>query len=141
MKRILACLDASPRASIVLERATAIARATGAKLTLLRVVGLPRGTVLPVEALSMSPNEIVELWRRDAERDLEAARAGLPPDLVESAVAKVGSPWFTIVSSARELGADLIVVGSHGYEPVDHLLGTTAAKVVNHADRSVLVVR
>jgi nucleotide-binding universal stress UspA family protein len=36
---------------------------------------------------------------------------------------------------------DLIVIGSHGYGALDHVLGTTAAKVVNHADRSVLVVR
>jgi nucleotide-binding universal stress UspA family protein len=36
---------------------------------------------------------------------------------------------------------DLIVIGSHGYDALDRLLGTTAAKVVNHADRSVLVVR
>jgi nucleotide-binding universal stress UspA family protein len=37
--------------------------------------------------------------------------------------------------------AALILIGSHGYSGLDHLLGTTAARVVNHADRSVLVVR
>ena len=89
----------------------------------------------------MSPDELVELWRRDAERDLEAVRATLPEGLVDSTTAKVGSPWSTIVATARELSADLIVIGSHGYQGVDHVLGTTAAKVVNHADRSVLVVR
>ena len=36
---------------------------------------------------------------------------------------------------------DLIVIGSHGYGAIDRVLGTTAAKVVNHADRTVLVVR
>jgi nucleotide-binding universal stress UspA family protein len=141
MKRVLACIDASPRAAIVLERASTIAAATGAKLTLLRVVGLPHGTTLPAEALAMSPDELVELWRREAERDLEAVRATLPAGLVDSTTAKVGSPWSTIVATARELGADLIVIGSHGYAGIDHVLGTTAAKVVNHADRSVLVAR
>ena len=43
--------------------------------------------------------------------------------------------------TSKVTGADLIVVGSHGYSGIDHLLGTTAARVVNHADRSVLVVR
>jgi nucleotide-binding universal stress UspA family protein len=42
---------------------------------------------------------------------------------------------------ARAIGADLIVIGSHGYGGLDRVLGTTAARVVNHADRSVLVVR
>ena len=36
---------------------------------------------------------------------------------------------------------DLIVIGSHGYSGIDRLIGTTAAKVVNHAKQSVLVVR
>ena len=36
---------------------------------------------------------------------------------------------------------DLIVIGSHGFGTIDRILGTTAAKVVNHAERNVLVVR
>jgi nucleotide-binding universal stress UspA family protein len=35
----------------------------------------------------------------------------------------------------------LIVIGSHGYGGLDRVLGTTAARVVNHALCSVLVVR
>ena len=37
--------------------------------------------------------------------------------------------------------ASAIVVGAHGYRPVERMLGTTAAKVANRADTSVLVVR
>ena len=37
--------------------------------------------------------------------------------------------------------ASVIVIGSHGYGGLERLLGTTAARVVNHADRAVLVVR
>jgi nucleotide-binding universal stress UspA family protein len=141
MKRILVCLDPSQRAAHVLERALAFAQASSAKLILFRAVGLPHDAHVPPEALSMTPAELVELWRRNAERDLEALRATLPLTMVDSVVVKVGSPWQTICSVARELSVDLIAIGSHGYSPVDHVLGTTAAKVVNHADRSVLVVR
>ncbi len=141
MNRILVCLDASPRVPHVLERATAIAKATGGKLILFRAVGLPHDAHVPPEALSMSPNELVELWRRSAERDLEALRETLPPGIVESVVVKIGSPWYAFCAAAKELSVDLITIGSHGYQGVDHVLGTTAAKVVNHADRSVLVVR
>jgi nucleotide-binding universal stress UspA family protein len=141
MKRILVCLDPSPRAAHVLERSLEVARASGAKMILFRVVGLAHDAHVPPEALAMSPAELAELWRRNAERDLEAVRGGLPPDVVESVVVKVGSPWRTICSEARDLAVDLIAIGSHGYSAVDHVLGTTAAKVVNHADRSVLVVR
>ena len=49
--------------------------------------------------------------------------------------------WDGICHAARELDVDLIVIGSHGYGAIDRVIGTTAAKVVNHADRNVLVVR
>ena len=35
----------------------------------------------------------------------------------------------------------MIVIGSHGYGGLDRILGTTAARVVNHALCSVFVVR
>jgi len=62
-------------------------------------------------------------------------------DAIERIVVALGTAWDSIVRTAGEVDADLIVVGSHGYTGVDRLLGTTAAKVVNHADRNVLVVR
>jgi nucleotide-binding universal stress UspA family protein len=141
VKRILVCLDTSPRVPQVVEHALAIAKGSGAKLVLIRVIGLPHDARVPPEALSMSPRELIELWRRNAERDLEGLRATLPADSVDSVVVQVGSPWDAICSTARELGTELIVLGSHGYEPIDRVLGTTAANVVNHAEQSVLVVR
>jgi nucleotide-binding universal stress UspA family protein len=42
---------------------------------------------------------------------------------------------------ATDENVALIVIGAHGYQGLDRMLGTTAAKVVNHADRAVLVVR
>ena len=53
----------------------------------------------------------------------------------------IGSPWQSICETAHRLGCDLVVIGSHGYSGIDRVLGTTAAKVVNHAPCSVLVVR
>jgi nucleotide-binding universal stress UspA family protein len=53
----------------------------------------------------------------------------------------MGSPWDAIVRVAREEDVDAIMIGSHGYEVLDRIIGTTAAKVVNHADRTVIVVR
>jgi nucleotide-binding universal stress UspA family protein len=64
-----------------------------------------------------------------------------PPGLrVETSVG-VGSPWESICDAAEDKQAVVILVGSHGDSAVDRLLGTTAAKVVNHAECSVLVVR
>ncbi len=53
-----------------------------------------------------------------------------------------GNPGETIVEQAKEIDADLIVVGARGHSVVDRiLLGSTSDFVATHADRSVLVVR
>ena len=53
-----------------------------------------------------------------------------------------GSPDSRIVEMAEEIGADLIVIGSHGYKQWERLLlGSVSESVVHHAHCSVLVVR
>lgn len=53
-----------------------------------------------------------------------------------------GRPADEIVRVARELGADLIVIGSHGVDPVAHLfVGSVAERVVRNATCPVTVVR
>ncbi len=53
-----------------------------------------------------------------------------------------GSPESRIVETAEEFGADMIVVGSHGYNRWERLLlGSVSDSVVHHAPCSVLVVR
>ena len=52
-----------------------------------------------------------------------------------------GSISAEIRYAAEELGADLIVMGSHDPHFTDYLIGSNAAHVVLHAPCSVLVVR
>ena len=54
----------------------------------------------------------------------------------------VGNAKETIVHDAEKFGADLIVLGSHGYGFLDRiLLGSVSNAVLNHAHCSVLIVR
>lgn len=54
----------------------------------------------------------------------------------------LGAPGREIVETAQEWGADLIVVGSHGYGFWNRMaLGSVSDSVVHHAPCSVLVVR
>jgi nucleotide-binding universal stress UspA family protein len=139
MKRILVGLDASPRAKDVLATAIDLAERVQAKLRLLRAVGLP--PELPGSLWPVSPAQATRDVLAAAKREIEEIAQSVPPTLLDGAYAQIGVAWDVICSVARELDADLIVIGSHGYKLLDRLLGTTAAKVVNHADRSVLVVR
>jgi len=139
MKRILVCLDSSPRASIVLETAVDLARRTGARLALFRSVGLP--PEIDQEYYTHSPQSLLDTLMSKSKAELMNLAAKVTPELVEGAYVRIGTPWDAICTEAKELDCDLIVVGSHGYGGLDRILGTTAAKVVNHADRSVFVVR
>jgi nucleotide-binding universal stress UspA family protein len=139
MKRILVALDGSPRAPLVLAAAARLAESSGAKLVMFRAVGIP--VHLPTSVYALPEIGIEDILRTGAQRDLDKLASTLPARLVERIVVEIGTAWDSIVRAGRTLDADLIVLGSHGYSGLDHLLGTTAAKVVNRADRNVLVVR
>ena len=54
----------------------------------------------------------------------------------------IGSPESRIVETAEKINADLIVVGSHGYNRWERLLlGSVSDSVAHHAPCSVLIVR
>src|SRR6185312_426695 len=139
MKRILVGLDGSPRETEVLDAARALAEKIGAELILFRAISLP--TQLPPRALALPPVALGELLIDDARQHLGELAMPLPPALHPRVRVDLGAPWAAICDAARLEHADLIAIGSHGYGAIDRLLGTTAAKVVNHADRSVLVIR
>jgi nucleotide-binding universal stress UspA family protein len=139
MKTILVGLDDSPRAPHVLEAAIAVAQNIGATLHLYRAVSLPRE--LPTLALAKSPGEIAELLQRLANESLVALVQRVPAACRGETHVTLAVPWQGICQAAHDLGAELVVIGSHGYGGLDRLLGTTASKVVNHCEKSVLVVR
>lgn len=139
MNTILVALDASPRARDVFETAVNLARKVGGKLVLFRAVGLPLG--LPPEAYSMSPDALEVMLEREAREYLEGMAAEVPEGYFQQVLVHTGTPWRSVCAVAEQVGADLVVIGSHGYQGVDRLIGTTAAKIVDHAKCSVLVVR
>ena len=52
-----------------------------------------------------------------------------------------GHSYDTILEVCNNLPADLVIVASHRPDLQDYFLGSTAARVVRHAQCSVLVVR
>jgi nucleotide-binding universal stress UspA family protein len=140
VNNLLTCLDASPRAEHVLRVAVDLARRTGAKVTLFRSVGLPP-ELTQDEVFGITPNTLLERLLENARADLAKWKDHVPPELFAGIEVRAGTPWSAICGEAKSEGADLIVIGSHGYGGFDRILGTTAAKVVNHAECSVLVVR
>ncbi|HTD65875.1 MAG TPA: universal stress protein, partial [Candidatus Limnocylindria bacterium] len=69
-------------------------------------------------------------------------KEGIRPALIKSTVVRNGVPFHEIAQAAATLKIDLIVISTHGYTGLKHvLLGSTAERVVRHAPCPVLVVR
>ncbi len=119
--------------------AARMASLADAKLVVFRAIGVP--PEMPPELFKVTDLRVEDVLRNNAYTELQQLVAGIPAQRIEKIVAELGTPWDGICSAARREDVDLIVIGSHGYGGLDRLLGTTAGKVVNHADRNVLVVR
>jgi nucleotide-binding universal stress UspA family protein len=92
-----------------------------------------------------STTEIEANAKENANKLVESTRltlAGKFPDCKIETEVLYGSPESNIVEAAENMNADLIVVGSHGYNRWERLLlGSVSDSVVHHAPCSVLVVR
>jgi nucleotide-binding universal stress UspA family protein len=141
-QRILVAVDFSEESRSALVCAAEMAAKFGASLTLVHVVephfGPPDGDV---PALTNENTDAEDF----AEAKLELSALGeqmLGPCRVVETVVRAGLAFFEITEAAKALGADLIVVGTHGYTGLKRaLLGSTAEKVVRHAPCPVLVAR
>ena len=135
---LLVAVDGSEASNRALSKALELAALTGASVTALAVEG-------PLPAYAATVGEVDEVRReKDAffgrlARDVraQAERAGVP---IEVDV-RPGHAAELISRVAKERGADLIVLGHRGHFLRDHLLGSTADRVAEHAECPVLIVK
>jgi nucleotide-binding universal stress UspA family protein len=137
--RILVGLDGSPRQPAVLRRAVDLSRAQQAELHLCRAMSIP--VSLPTVLWTLQGDEFEAFLVEHGEQDLARAAEELGDVSVTGLHCRIGQPADVICALAESLEVDLVVIGTHGYDRIDRVLGTTAAKVVNRAPCSVLVVR
>lgn len=134
LRHILVASDLSVRSDRALARAARLAASLRVeRLTLLHV----QEEYPPGPRLSHLARAVVERTLRE-----RLDRLDLPAGLARAIVVASGKPFVEIIRRARELGADLIVVGAQGAGFFRGLLlGTTAEKIVRKGDRSVLIVK
>jgi nucleotide-binding universal stress UspA family protein len=138
MRRILVAVDGSPRSSHVLAVARELADLAQCELRLFHVLYIP--VDIP-PAGRTAPDDVELRERARAQRELEKLASGHARTYVERPVIADQAIWRMIVDRADQSDIDLLVMGSHGYGTLERLLGTTAAQVVNHCKRNVLIVR
>jgi universal stress protein F len=116
-------------------------------LGLARKIGGPEAQVTVLHVLDSVPSFVAAQiprsaldahWTEAREKVTALAHA---IDKDAKVVIRQGSAANAILEEAEALGADAIVLGSHRPDLRDYLIGSTAARVVRHAQCSVVVDR
>jgi len=136
---ILVASDLSDECHCVMQRAEALAAASGAKLSLVHViepVTMAFGGDVPMD-LSLLQKQQFE----QAQERLDAFSARYPELPTDNRHLLYGQPRQEIHRLATEQSCDLLVVGSHGRHGLALLLGSTANDLLHGAPCDVLAVR
>lgn len=151
-RRILVPLDFSGFSRQALACAVPLARVYGAKISLVHVVqpqvliapipggGTYSGAYLPISTDSMTSG-VNAVRAAKAQLDKLSTQL-LPEELRDRNVVRLGNAAYEVVSAAKSLKADLIVLSAHGQSRLKHMmLGSTAERIVRHASCPVFTVR
>ncbi|MCK6482623.1 MAG: universal stress protein [Phycisphaerae bacterium] len=144
LKKILCPTDYSDLSALAIAYARSFADTYRAELHLLHVVdeAYQYWMALGPNSLPIGPSdaELVEAARQGMKTFVEKHLAdATTPCLTE---VRLGRPYLEIMKYADEIGADLIIMGTHGRSGLTHmLLGSVTDKVVRKSHCAVLTVR
>jgi nucleotide-binding universal stress UspA family protein len=139
-QHILVPTDFSASSQRALATAVSLALAFGAKLTITHSCEIPGYAYVGMMA---PPIDYLTPLREAGDALLLKAVASIRDKIPDAtAVLRNGAPWQETLEVAREVGADLIVMGTHGRSGLAHaLLGSVAEKVVRMSPIPVLTLR
>lgn len=134
-KSILVPIDLAHRdvGLAMIKRAVALSD-DNAKITLLHVIG-----DIPAYVQSYLPEGQLQENLVETRKTLKALSDAV--DVKADIIVRYGSPSPVILDEADERDIDLIIIASHHPGIKDYLMGSTASRVVRHADCSVLINR
>jgi nucleotide-binding universal stress UspA family protein len=137
---ILAPTDFSAPSERAVAAAAHLARAFGARLTILHVLESDFESAALAYGFRPMLAEYIEKTEQAAVEQLDAAAAAMK-DLDVSILVTRGTASMEVVRTAREEGCDVIVIGTHGQSALRHMLfGSTAERVLRKAPCPVLAV-
>lgn len=145
--RILVATDLTPASVPALRAAYSLSRKLGVPLTVLHVTEPPyeaRAWFSPIAEHEVAFYRTISQREQEAsERALGEAVAALGPEASAEVktIVTTGIAADIIPLTAQELGANLIVIGTHGRRGVRHaLLGSIAERVVRTAHCPVMTI-
>jgi nucleotide-binding universal stress UspA family protein len=140
-KNILVPTDLSQHAEEAFDYACELAQKLGATVHIVNVIGIP---ALGVPELGVAvTSTMIDSMVTENQQALDALVARRRGDVpIGSVLLRTGDARDMIDQAAKEVGADLIVMGTHGRRGVSRaLLGSIAESVVRSAPCPVLTIR
>lgn len=141
IRRVLCTTDFSAAANKAVRQAVRIAQQLGAEVHLLHAypvpsIPSPAGGDFSPQQLTAQLAESAETEMRREVREWNKRQISVVPHVA------AGPPADVIVETAKEIGADMIVVGTHGRTGLAHLLiGSVAERVIRTATVPVVTIR
>ncbi|KAF0104000.1 MAG: UspA domain-containing protein [Rhodospirillaceae bacterium] len=138
-KKILVAVDDAPISAHAADIAAELAQLAGAELAFVHVID---AELVNAADTGIQPDVFAAAAKEDARKLIDDFRKRLPQQLAALEFVPIGAPHTEIVKAAKDLPADLIVIGSHGRGGIKRvLLGSVAESVMRNAPCPVLVVR
>ena len=146
--RVILATDGTEQSEAAIEITKSLNLSAGDEIRVISVVDMALPLSVEVYAgYQPTTEEIENSVKENAEKILGSTGNKLNEIFAEKNISIItellhGSPESRIVEKAEETQADLIIVGSHGYNRWERLLlGSVSDSVIHHAPCSVLVVR
>ena len=140
IRRILVPTDFSDAAGEAVQAAIVMARAFDAGIEILHVTAAIMFLPPPAEAVPYS-FLMPDLSKKVKDRLVEESKRVQAAGVLCDTHSIEGTPHTEIVKRAQEIGADLIVMGSHGHGGLAHaVLGSVTERVLHRTPCPVLVV-
>lgn len=141
IKNILFPIDFSEGSEKAFSYALSLAKKYGARIDVIHVIHQiadMTGFYVPHISFDVIEKEMEEAAGDNLQRFCDNNLKGIKHETH----IKMGTPFVEIISAAKNLGSNIIVMGTHGRSGIDHILfGSTAEKVVRKSPIPVLTVR
>ncbi len=136
-------MDGSETSFAAVAKAAELAKAFGSKITVVQVLTLD--PYIAAEYITANQtNDLIERARASIVKTLEEAKQKFTEQGVEAETKLLEGQVIAreITNAAKELNADLIVIGSHGRTGLKKLfLGSVAQSILSEGTTPVFVVR
>ncbi len=142
-KHILVPVDGSETSLAAIDKAIGLAKSFGSAVTAIYVIDPYPFTGVGAD-FAYGQDQYLNAARSEASTAIDAVaarmrQAGLP---VDARVVESHAVWRGILEASEDVGADLVVMGSHGRRGLEKLvLGSVTQSVLSHTRLTTLVVR